>query len=373
MSVDTAQAETARLTSNHPVLARLLGPSTLATWRYIVRMGREDWRAEYPLSHKLNAWRHGFYAESYAVYDLEHNDPSTYVNDFAWAHRCSRLNESLYYFRHKLALRSVLMHAGVPQPETIAVVAHGRILLKPLQPDSRYVSPEELQSALLKEGGSFIVKPEAGNRGTGIFLLRVSDTGLMRQRGRSCDPFKTSDIPTAALIERLVPQGEFWNILFPDSGNSIRVLTGWTPGETQPTIIRAVQRIGTANTVPTDNWSGGGICALVDLKNGQLGPGRVNPVESKYADRHYSAHPDSNAQIEGAILPHWDRIRETVLRACTSSPLHRYVGWDVLVDNDGTPIILEGNGNSDLDLLQVHGGLLTEPAARRFYQACQVI
>jgi len=218
-----------------------------------------------------------------------------------------------------------------------------------------------------------VVKPEAGNRGAGIFLVRVADRGLIRQRGRACEPFNASDVPSEALIERLVPQGAFWNALFPESGNSIRVLTGWTPGETQPMIIRAVQRIGTADTAPTDNWSGGGICALVDLENGRLGPGRVNPLKSKYPDRPYQVHPDSQAKIEGAELPYWDRIRETVIRACMSSPLHRYVGWDVLVSNNGTPIIVEGNGNSDLDLLQVHGGLLADPAARRFYQACRVI
>ena len=109
------------------------------------------------------------------------------------------------------------------------------------------------------------------------------------------------------------------------------------PGEPQPIILRAVQRIGTADTVPTDNWSGGGVCAIVDLESGRLGPGRVNPLKSKSPVRQYETHPDTGARIEGAILPHWDRIRETVLRASTSSPLNRYVGWDVLVDDEATP------------------------------------
>jgi len=37
------------------------------------------------------------------------------------------------------------------------------------------------------------------------------------------------------------------------------------------------------------------------------------------------------------------------------------------------PVILEANGNSDVNLLQVHGGLFAEPKIRRFYQAFAVL
>ena len=54
-----------------------------------------------------------------------------------------RLNASREYFHHKFAFRSVLEHAGVAQPETIALIAHERILLNPLRPDRRYVTAHE--------------------------------------------------------------------------------------------------------------------------------------------------------------------------------------------------------------------------------------
>jgi hypothetical protein len=44
-------------------------------------------------------------------------------------------------------------------------------------------------------------------------------------------------------------------------------------------------------------------------------------------------------------------------------------GWDVLVTSGGEPVIIEGNGNSDIDLFQVHGGLLADPRIRRFHEA----
>jgi hypothetical protein len=54
-------------------------------------------------------------------------------------------------------------------------------------------------------------------------------------------------------------------------------------------------------------------------------------------------------------------------------PFIRYAGWDVLVDDGGTPVIIEGNNNTDLDLFQVHGGLLRDPRVRRFYETCKVL
>jgi hypothetical protein len=336
-------------------------------------MARLDWKANHPLGVKLKAWSNGYRADSFLIYGLTKETTNDYNNDVALEERCAKLNASREYFDHKLAFRSLLKHAGVAQPETVALLAHDRILLNPLELDRRYVTALELEELLLADGGSFIVKPEAGYRGVGISLLRAGDAGLVRQRGRLCEPFRMSDLPSVSLIERVVSQEPFWKALFPGTGNTIRVLTGWVPGESQPMILRAVQRIGTADTVPIDNWSGGGVCAIVDLESGRLGPGRVNPLKSKSLIRSYENHPDTGARIEGATLPHWSRIRETVLRASTSSPLHRYVGWDVLVDDQGTPVIVEASGRSDLDLLQIHGGLLADPTAKRFFQASGVI
>jgi hypothetical protein len=373
MSMASTQESVSSLSSNRHRLARVLGPDLFQALRSLIRLSREDWRTPYPLRQKIKAWSRGFYAASYALYDLEHNKASDYINDFTWVHRCSRLNVSLFYFRHKLAFRSALLHAGVPQPETIAVIAHNRILLNPLSSNHWYVLPDELENFVLADGGKFIVKPEAGNRGEGIFLLSTTEKGLVCQSGRLTKRFTPTDLPAVGLIERVISQGPFWSNLFPGSGNSIRILTGWMPGESQPFIIRAVQRIGTADTLPTDNWSRGSICALIDLNTGRLGPGRVNPSKSKYPNRRYSIHPDSNALIEGAVLPAWQSIREAILHACMSSPFHRYVGWDVIVDEQGTAVVVEANGNSGLGLIQIHGGLLADRAAKLFYQACRVV
>jgi hypothetical protein len=340
-----------------------------------------------PFPVKLEMWRNGFFAESAIIYDLPRNDPRNYLSDFQHFTRCSRINAWDGFYKHKMVLRSFLLAMGLRQAHTAALILERRIQINPYDGFPRYVEAEELLEFLRGDTGQrqYIVKPEDGWCGEDIFLLSYKDGRFLRQRGRDVEQFDLKKYldemdtkqkgprPSGILIEERIQQGAFWARLFPESANTIRALTMWIPGEPAPFIARAVQRIGTADTVPTDNWSGGGISVPVDPATGRMGVGRMHPLKGKRKEQRFEHHPDTGAQLEGAIIPGWQEISDTVLRAAGSLPFNRMGGWDVLVDASGTPVILEANGNSDVNLLQVHGGLLAEPRIRRFYQSFGVV
>ncbi len=347
-------------------------------------------RTGLPLGQKFDMWRRGFFAESATIYDLPRNDPAEYLSDYQHFVRCGRINSWEGLYQRKLGLRSVLLAMGFRQAETMAYIHQRQILLAPFAENARYVSLEELFEHLrgTGEGSSYIVKPEDGWCGEDIFLLTWRGGQFLRQRGREVEVFDYDNYvgaleerahreqrdPSGVLIERRLEQGAFWRGLFPGSANTMRLLTLWTPGEAAPFIARAVQRIGTADTVPTDNWSGGGISAPIERSSGTLGEGRMHPLKGgRGGQQQFTHHPDTGAQITGAVLPGWAEITDTVLRVAASLPFNRMAGWDILVDAEGVPVILEANGNSDVNLLQVHGGLLRDPAIRRFYQAFGVV
>jgi hypothetical protein len=347
-------------------------------------------RTGLPLGQKLEMWRRGFFAESATIYDLARNNPAEYLSDYQHFVRCGRINSWEGLYQRKLGLRSVLLAMGFRQAETMAYIHQRQILLSPFSDDARYVSSEQLLEHLRGNGeeASYIVKPEDGWCGEDIILLSWRGGQFLRQRGSDVDVFDydtyVGDLEQRArqehrdssgvLIERRLEQGAFWRGLFPGSANTIRLLTLWTPGEPAPFIARAVQRIGTADTVPTDNWSGGGISAPIERSSGRLGEGRMHPLKGgRGGQQHFTHHPDTGAQITGAVLPGWAEITDTVLRVAASLPFNRMAGWDILVDAEGVPVILEANGNSDVNLLQVHGGLLSDPATRRFYESFGVV
>lgn len=356
-------------------VVNLIGPARYASARSMYHLATEDeeFRGPLPLGTKLRAWRHGFNAASAALYGWDNVESGLYVSDYQRQVKCKRLNAVPAAFDHKYLLRRILSERGVGQPETVAFASKNGLVLDPLG-EPRYCAPDELTEIITRRGGRYIWKPENGTRGEAISLLEVVDGELVSRRGDSTRPFRFARLRGAIkLLETAVEQHAFWQALSPASVNTLRILTLWTPGDAAPFIARAVQRVGTRATLPTDNWSGGGVCALVDLATGELGPGRVNPFKSGRENRLYSHHPETGAQIQGAVLPHWRAIADATLAAARAMPDAPYIGWDMAVDTTGRAVVIEGNKNTDVDLLQVHGGLLADPRVRRFYEVCGVV
>ena len=351
------------------------GQRAFSEARSLVRMAsREDMRLDIPWSHRISAWRSGFTAANAAIYGLHDVDRTQYLPDYAFYYRCGYINPIPQLFDQKLVLRRVLRDHGFAQAETIALVtAHG-VILDPLENNARHISKAEFERILVSRGGGVISKPQNGRYGQGIDLLDVVDGQLIARNRCDSRPYSiVHDTPPNTLFEGAIPQHEFWQSLSPSSFNTLRILTLWIPGEPEPFIARAVQRMGTVDTLPTDNWDRGGLIAAVDPETGTMQTGRINRFKTSRPDVAYPVHPDTGAPIEGMTLPFWDEIARTTLSAARSLPYAPYIGWDVGVDISGTPVIVEGNKNPGLRTLQFNGGLLANPRIRRFYASFGVI
>ena len=364
----------------------LAGDATYAAARSTFRLvSRAEVMAPWPWREKLWAWRRGFEISHAALYDRQRIEAGVYLTDYQRRFRCHALNDVPAVLRNKLLLRQLLAGVGIAHPETVAIVTARGILASPIDQPTEITSAE-LQAQLSAGGGRFVFKPQDTERGENIWLVESRQgQGPVMRRGSQARAFNAwHHAPRMGVLERAIEQHPFWHALSPHSVNSIRVLTMWTPGDAAPFIARAVQRIGTARTLPTDNFAGGGIGAHIDLQTGVLGQGCTLPAAPLAGNggpaRHRAAaptlthHPDTAAPIAGLTLPNWSKIKDAALAAARCvRPYARYVGWDIAVAHDGEPVIIEGNHNSSAVLLQVERGLLEEDNVRRFYAACGVI
>ena len=75
----------------------------------------------------------------------------------------------------------------------------------------------------------------------------------------------------------------------------------------------------------------------------------------------------SLARVTGIVIPHWSRVLAEVRRLTSAIPGSRYIGWDVVVTDEG-PCFLEGNNRSGIALLQVHKPLLLDERVRAFFR-----
>lgn len=145
---------------------------------------------------------------------------------------------------------------------------------------------------------------------------------------------------------------ELRRVTSPFALSTIRVVSCLVNGE--PRIQYAVLRISVGENV-IDNFThgtSGNILAPVNLQSGALGRAVGSSDRGWPTIVEYARHPDTQQAIEGFVIPYWDEARDLLLRAHSSLPKLKTLGWDLAVTDKG-PVIVEANPTYDVDLIQV--------------------
>lgn len=177
-----------------------------------------------------------------------------------------------------------------------------------------------------------VIKPSMSFSGQGVQSLSVKDgktniddltiEQLFKRYGRNW------------LIQKKVKQHAGMSALNPTSVNTMRILSYRSGMEVL--IIYTVVRIGRKGQV-IDNQCAGGISTTVN-EEGKLG---------KYAFGGYSTDnvekTDSGIVLDGYQLPSYDKAIAFVKDLHFSLPFFNLVGWDVAIQENGEPILIEWN------------------------------
>jgi hypothetical protein len=246
-------------------------------------------------------------------------------------------------------------------------------------------------STLLPDGDLF-VKPSGGRGGKG------AERWDLVAPGRFAGP-EGEQLTGDELLMRLVERSRDTRLIVQPRLNAHPALADLTTGalptirivtcldeHEAPEAIGGVFRMSIGDNRTVDNFHAGGIAANVDLQTGKLS--RATNMGSDARLGWLAAHPNTGAQIEGCTLPLWEETKRLAIAAHREFADRVVIGWDIAILEDG-PIVIEGNGNSDLDILQrfmriglrehrfgallrhhlrarlptLHGGFAPEPAA----------
>ena len=311
-------------------------------------------------------WRKGFKASSKAFYDAAHSaggDYTQYLPDAAYAPLA--LTNGLLsraVLNDKLLFEKVVSpHA--PVPETLALVERGEVF-SPL-PGGAIGSLEALLEHVQTQ--AVALKPALGAKGKGVFKLSWGEGLQLDGRAVHADEVRTRiEHLDYYLVVPWIAQAAYAAAVFPDSGNTLRLITMRDPADGhRPFIAAAVQKFGTRTSAPTDNWSRGALFTPVNVETGVLGAGLEDLAKSRGQPRWHERHPDTDAPIKGLSVPRWDELKAALTQLLETITVFSYVGWDVLVTKDGFYII-EGNPAPVVVSLQLTGPALADPRVRRF-------
>lgn len=324
----------------------------------------------------LKSCRYGFYSISSLLYNFEKDDKKNYLSDWKRLAKTSQING-----KRKVVLddKLVFHHLNKNNPKVLPVVAItqvDKLYDRTSYPYKIINSYDKLKSFVLKFENGVVFKPYRGGGGSQIGkVVYMNEELSFSGHCNSYEQFKERVLKNSKhnfIVTEVIKQNNVISEIYPDTLNTVRILTMIDYETNKPFIAAAVQRIGMKRSNVVDNWTAGGISIKVDVSTGKMGKGALYPGKKDKTLIWHTAHPDTGVKFEGTKIPNWENICDFILKLSEEFYYLPYIGWDVVSLKDDFKI-LEGNTNSDINLLQIHGGLLKDDRVREFYKKHNVI
>lgn len=310
---------------------------------------------------RLNMIKKGFHGESKIIYQLSGESYKHYLSDY------KRLKTKFINGKYSFILNNkvVFEHTFrdyVKTPKSFALIEKGKIV-----PLGNYITDFDSLIEYINKNNYIVLKPISGGGGAGVIILKKIKEEIYANNKKITinELEKTLNKLDQYFLSEYIHQGDFATSFNQDTLNSMRIVTMVDPYSYEAFIPIAVQRIGTFKSSPADNWTQGGISAEIDINTGIIGKGATYPVDGKVI--WHEKHPDNSSEIAGVKIPEWESVKNCILNVANKFPYIKYIGWDVVLTNDGI-MVIEGNNCSDVNLLQIHRPLLNDEKVKAFYQ-----
>ena len=134
----------------------------------------------------------------------------------------------------------------------------------------------------------------------------------------------------------------------PWSVNTIRIVTVYNNLKDEVHFMNARLRMGNKKN-SVDNFHFDGIGANIDIKSGI-----IDSVGYDVHNQTYIFHPETGKQIIGFKIPYWEECKKFTEKAARNIPEVRYIGWDIVIKENGKFLLIEGNDNADHDFQQLY-------------------
>lgn len=190
-----------------------------------------------------------------------------------------------------------------------------------------------------------IIKPTLeGTWGQGVELIKTEDGMIPKLNCSVQDLFKK--YKRSFIIQERLEQHADIARLNPTSLNTIRVMSYRRDNEV--VVLYAVIRIGRKDQV-IDNETAGGIKADIDLASGKIKGVAFGSPQEKLMPK-----TDVGTVLDGYQIPSFSKIIAMVKEMHFRLPYFNLIGWDMSVDKNGEPAMIEWNRAAELSQV-AHG------------------
>lgn len=269
----------------------------------------------------------GKFFSNYIPDDLYIQYIDKYFNNWALAEKMD--NKTLYRF----------WFSDMPQPATVIYRRNGFWF-----DSSNRLIPESEAERILREKKNYFIKQAVDSYG-GKGVCHIADGTADRQKSDRA----IADIRTDLIIQEAVSQSGVLAGINPSSVNTLRIVT-LLRKDGSVVNPSSILRMGVGGA-KVDNASSGGITVGI-MENGQL------RGKAYKADGHcFSEHPTTGVRFSDITVPSYTEAVEMVKRKALDLPDFRLISWDVAIDSDNRPVLIEANlKDGELDFHQLNNG-----------------
>lgn len=285
---------------------------------------------------RISLAAHTFYTKKTDVFS-EYYIPDSlwyaYIDPYFNPRRLAKAMDSKFLYSRLLIGDNIIKH-----PNTIAYRVNGFWVSN----DFRPVSIKEIAFHAMEYSAIFIKQSEDSAGGHGVVYYDCT-------RGLDDLVNMLRSIQTNVVIQEGLCQHFQMSRLNPTSVNTIRVLTHLTL-KGQVKVRSVVVRMG-RNGSHVDNASSGGITVGVEDF------GRLKSKAYDVAGCCYEEHPNSHVKFSEIVIPNYSDMLDEVKLMHWQLPLFRLLSWDIAINQEATPILIEVNMHSgQLDFHQLNNG-----------------
>lgn len=325
--------------------------------------GRGAGAATVPAEILLARFRYGLGPRLYSLYRLWRKprvEWGDYIDDHRnkpWMHRLNP-SERRYLLDDKLAFFQHCTSNDLTTVPVVGLMQRGE--LRGNTPVPEIADPAMLAALLARHADGLFFKPAGGSHGEGAFSA-LSCGSAVSYRGASgtvselfeyCRSRAAGHEGTLIVQPRLRPARALLGIMSPHGLGTVRAVT-CLEGERVRLLAASLRIPVGANDA--DNFlhgASGNLVAGIDSVSGRLMQGLGSARLDWPVIVPVQRHPETGTEIEGFQLPAWAELVELVSRGQRAFTGLRTIGWDVAITDSG-PVLVEGNGAYDTDLLQI--------------------
>ena len=273
------------------------------------------------IGRKISLYSHEYFYSRTGVYSKEYIPKSLYTSELL-----PRANKMSYRRTYGDKNMTDVFLPNVKHPHTILKRMNGYYYY-----ENRPVSAQEAVK-LCQNIHHALIKPVLGHAGHGIESLEV-ENGMTNINGWTIEQLFDQYGNNFQIQERL-KQHEKMNLLNDTSVNTLRIVT--YRSDMEILLIYSVVRIGKKGSV-VDNQCAGGISTVIS-EDGKLGKTAFGGFTADGVEK-----TDSGTILEGFEIPSYHKAVETVKRLHYQLPFFNLIGWDVAIDEEGDPVVIEWN------------------------------